>query len=267
MKNLHKKTIVTLVVLLIIMLLSIFVLSKVTTTTTFHANTIASLDEKKATVLKLTAASTAAATAIAAVPGDATTPIANKLADLTSYFLIVLMVVFAEKYLVTLMGYATFMILIPLACLLFALGLLLNKTILKILAGKFAVFGLVIFIIIPASVKVSNAIDATYAASVEATINSAQDTTDQINDNTDEDGNIITKTLSKLTDGISGLVQKGEDLLNNFIESIAVMLVTSCVIPVALIFFAIWLTKMLFGVEINVPRDLPRKITKHKPAN
>lgn len=71
----------------------------------------------------MTATSAAAATAIAAVPGDATTPVANKLADLTSYFLIILMVIFLEKYLVTLTGYAAFNSLIPVAVLLFVLWL------------------------------------------------------------------------------------------------------------------------------------------------
>ena len=70
-----------------------------------HKKTIEALDEKKADILKLTATSAAASTAIAAIPGDATTPIANKLTDLTSYFLIILVVIFLEKYLVTLTGY------------------------------------------------------------------------------------------------------------------------------------------------------------------
>lgn len=59
-----------------------------------HKKTIEALDEKKADILKLTATSAAASTAIAAIPGDATTPIANKLTDLTSYFLIILVVIF-----------------------------------------------------------------------------------------------------------------------------------------------------------------------------
>ena len=90
------------------MVLSMTVVSKAASNPENHKKTIEALDEKKADILKLTATSAAASTAIAAIPGDATTPIANKLTDLTSYFLIILVVIFLEKYLVTLTGYATF---------------------------------------------------------------------------------------------------------------------------------------------------------------
>ena len=73
-------------VALVIMVLSMTVVSKAASNPENHKKTIEALDEKKADILKLTATSAAASTAIAAIPGDATTPIANKLTDLTSYF-------------------------------------------------------------------------------------------------------------------------------------------------------------------------------------
>ena len=128
-------------------------------------------------VLSMTVVSKAA---IAAIPGDATTPIANKLTDLTSYFLIILVVIFLEKYLVTLTGYATFSILIPAACVLFAAGIGFNRTVLKIVAAKIAAFGLVIFMIIPFSMNVSAMIEKTYESTVEETVKEAQDITNEI---------------------------------------------------------------------------------------
>ena len=116
LQKINKRKLAVVLVLLVVLALSMTVVQKAASDPENHTGTIEALDEKKADVLKLTASSAAAATALAAVPGDATTPVANKLADLTSYFLIVLMVVFLEKYLVTLTGYATFFILIPLAC-------------------------------------------------------------------------------------------------------------------------------------------------------
>ncbi len=52
---------------------------------------------KKTTALELTAAATAASAAITLIPGDAGTPIADKLADLSSYFLIVVCAIYLEK--------------------------------------------------------------------------------------------------------------------------------------------------------------------------
>ena len=247
-------------VALVIMVLSMTVVSKAASNPENHKKTIEALDEKKADILKLTATSAAASTAIAA------TPIANKLTDLTSYFLIILVVIFLEKYLVTLTGYATFSILIPAACVLFAAGIGFNRTVLKILAAKIAAFGLVIFMIIPFSMNVSAMIEKTYESTMEETVKEAQDITNEIEKNTDSEGNIIEKALSKIKDGISGLLEKGEELLNQFIELIAVMLVTSCLIPIFIFLFMIWFIRMLFGVQINVPKGVSKQIAAKMPG-
>ena len=187
-ENKNVKKLAWVAVALVIMVLSMTVVSKAASNPENHKKTIEALDEKKADILKLTATSAAASTAIAAIPGDATTPIANKLTDLTSYFLIILVVIFLEKYLVTLTGYATFSILIPAACVLFAAGIGFNRTVLKIVAAKIAAFGLVIFMIIPFSMNVSAMIEKTYESTVEETVKEAQDITNEIEKNTDSEG-------------------------------------------------------------------------------
>ena len=83
----------------ILALASIFGVAKLTTDPAFYQKSIAALEEKQETVLELTAASTAASAAITLLPGDTATPIADKLADLSGYFLIVLCAIFLEKYL------------------------------------------------------------------------------------------------------------------------------------------------------------------------
>ena len=147
------KKIAAVLAILAVMILSMSVFSKVASDPSNHEKTIEALDEKKSDVLKLTAATAAASTALAAIPGDATTPVANKLADLTSYFLVILMVVFLEKYLVTLTGYAAFSVLIPAACVLLAVGICLNRNLLKILAAKIAVFAAVYDLVCPDAVR------------------------------------------------------------------------------------------------------------------
>ncbi|MEI3361149.1 MAG: hypothetical protein V8R75_00450 [Oscillospiraceae bacterium] len=54
--------------------------------------------------------------AVSAVPGDATTPLASKIADLSSYLLLVVGAIMLEKLLLTMLPYAAFTILIPAAC-------------------------------------------------------------------------------------------------------------------------------------------------------
>ena len=101
MKKLSKKTPILAVLLVLAAFFSVFVVSKFAVSPQVHANTIAALEEKQSTVLELTAASTAASAAITLLPGDAATPIAEKLADLSSGFLVVLCAIYLEKYLLT----------------------------------------------------------------------------------------------------------------------------------------------------------------------
>lgn len=102
-------TVLQIVLPLILALISIFVITGYASSVKTHAGTISSLDEKKSTVMELTAATSAAASAaITVIPGDVATPIADKLADLSSYFLVVLSAIYLEKFLVTILGIAAF---------------------------------------------------------------------------------------------------------------------------------------------------------------
>ena len=153
-------------------LLSIFAVGKRASDPAYHQASIDALAEKQETVLELTAASTAASAAITLLPGDTATPIAEKLADLSGYFLIVLCAIFLEKYLLTITSYVSFTILIPAACALGIAALCSEK--LRAALGKLAwhllLFALAIAFAIPAGVKVSSMIEDTYRASIEETI-------------------------------------------------------------------------------------------------
>ena len=83
-----------------------------------HASTVAVIDEKTEDVLKLTASASLASFGVSAIPGDTATPIAGKLADFSEYFLLILTVLYAEKFLITIIGAGVFRILIPCACVL-----------------------------------------------------------------------------------------------------------------------------------------------------
>lgn len=261
-KKMNRQTvkIIKVVVPIVIALLSMLVIARVAGSAEFHAKTIESLDDKKTTVMELTAASTAASAAITLIPGDAATPIATKLADMSSYFLIVICALYLEKYLVTITGYATFMILIPLVCLLCLINVFQKgeniKSMLTRMSIKIGAFAIAIVCVIPVSVQVSNMIEATYSSSMESTIESAKEATNEISDaaaDSDDEEGILSNIISTVKDGVSGLTTKVENVLNNFIEALAVMIVTSCVIPILVLLFFVWIIKILLGVNINLP--------------
>lgn len=227
-----------------------------------HRQTIEALEEKKATVMKLTGAATGVSVAITMIPGDAATPIAEKLADLSTIFLLVFSAIYLEKYLVTITGYAAFKVLVPLACAICAVGILSRCNFMKQIATKLAVFGCAIVLVIPASVGVSNLIEKTYNSSIQSTIDLALETTEEIEEDTElsaakeeeKKGNLFSELLSKVSDTVTVATDKIENVLNHYLEALAVLLVTSCVIPVLVLFFFVWLVKIILGVDIPTPK-------------
>ena len=183
--NENTKRWVWIILPLVLALISALVVSRFAASADFHEKTITALDDKKATVLELTAASTAASAAITLLPGDTATPIAEKLADMSTYFLVVLCAIYVEKYLVTVTGYASFVILIPIACVLYSAGTAIAKDAWKKLARKFALFAIAIVLVIPASVKVSDLIEHTYQSSIRNTVDAAKEATKDIQNSSD----------------------------------------------------------------------------------
>ena len=171
----YKKCIIA-VILLLVAILSVTVIGKYVSAPENHQKTIASLDEKKQTVMELTAASTVTSALITLLPGDTATPIAEKMADVSGYLLVVLCAIYLEKYLVTITGYVAFTYLIPIACGLWILNLAFENATVRKLAANLAVFGLAISLVVPASVKISDLIGDTYQAQIEATIEDAKNT-------------------------------------------------------------------------------------------
>lgn len=293
--NFIKQKCITAAVLLLVAILSITVVGKYASAPENHQKTIASLDEKKQTVMELTAASTVTSALITLLPGDTATPIAEKMADVSGYLLVVLCAIYLEKYLVTITGYVAFIYLIPIACGLWILNLAFENATVRKLAAKLAVFGIAIFLVVPASVKISDLIGDTYQAQIEATIEDARNTqsilenSGVVNDtNAAENGTGITGTATENTqeknnsesssvsnifdwakDAISSakdsvanvvenvtisteeLVQKVENSLNHFIEAVAVMIITSCVIPMLVLLLFFWMVKIVLDVDLS----------------
>ena len=219
--------------------------------------TIGTLDEKKDTVMALSAAATAASVMVSAIPGDAATPIANELADLSTMFLLVLAALYLEKYLLTIVGYGFATLIVPAVCALWIVYELKKDDRIKTFSLKLLAFGLVLFIAVPGSVRIANMIDETYKESISTTVESANNAAEDIDQAKDDKG-IFDSIVSGITDGITGSLTYLKNLLSKFIEAVAVMIVTSCMIPIAVFAFLAWFINFLFGININLPK-IPRR--------
>ena len=255
-----------LAVLLLVAVVSFFYVGDWAMDPDTHAEIIASLDSKVETVLKLTGASTVASAGISAIPGDTATPIAEKLADFSEVFLVILCVLYAEKYALAIIGAATFKILIPAACVLVGISIFSESALWRRLAVKFTVFGLIIFILIPVSIRVSDLIYATYDDSINNTISAAEQMASDTSLIADaqEDSGVIDSILSGISDSVSGLTERAANTLSRFVETLAVMIVTSCIIPLLVVVFFVWVAKILTGVNFMPDLKNSRDIFGHR---
>lgn len=253
MENERNHKVLFFILPVIIALISVFVFARLAASPSIYTKLLNSLDRKRNTVLELTAASTTASAAITLLPGDTATPIAEKLADLSGYFLIVLCAIYLEKYLLPIAGGVSFGILIPVACLLEILFVLKKGRGFQRQAVRILLFGFAFYLLIPASVGVSDMIEKTYQASINETIELAVQTSKTIEE---EDETGLFDRLTEITDAVSDIPAKLRNVLNDFLEALAVMIITSCVIPILVMVFFVWFIRILMGGE-QLPFYLP----------
>ena len=245
------------------------------TSVEFHAGSIEYLNEKIGQVLALCASSAAISTGITLLPGDAGTTVAEAIMDSTGYFFVVLLGLYLEKYLLVLTSYLSFYFLFPLACLIKIKQVLLNQFNVSKIARKLVIFGLMILCIIPISVQVSKLVEHTFDYQITDLQNEAVALENEINEESNKQNEIIiesqndsfwdktTKVFGHVVDSIGGilgsfakstseLLEKANQLLANFIEKAVIMIITSCVIPIAVFFLFLMGTKYILELDINV---------------
>ena len=287
----QRMTYVCLAIALVVGLISFFVLGSHFSNPEAYTHTIESLDRKKDTVMSLVGASTGSSAAITLLPGDVGTPIAEKLMDLGSDFMVVLAAIFLEKDLLTILGFVSFRILIPVSCVSYAASVFVRHDrpfffFLRQLAIKVGAFGIAAVLVVPASVGVSRMIEDTYQSSIDQTIEAAEQASDDAEalaqseaeaagqgTATEQQQTGLIETIQQLPQAIQqipqtvvGVSQEAQRSVNNFIEALAVMVVTSCVIPILVLMFFVWLMRAILGIDINVPTQalVPRSVGKHR---
>ena len=215
-----------------------------------HTELVASLDAKISTVMKLAATSTMASAGVSAMPGDTASGIAEKLADLSGIFLVILCVLYSEKFLVCFVGLAAFRYILPLALLLVAGSLIPRFGTLRAAGVKLVIFALVLFLAIPFSIRLSDSIYGIYEESVSDTLSTAEKLGSDLSGMSSEEAEDST-LWEKMGMSVRGVTDKAANTFNRLLESIAILLVTTCVIPLLGLVIVVWLIKLLFGVDLS----------------
>ncbi len=233
------KKITAIVLILLVAVISLTVIAPWAASPDTHTHALEQTEEKVGTVMTLSGGAAATSATLSLLPGDMCTPIAEQLAELAKYFLLILSALYLEKFMITITGYITFSFLIPIACLILCVGLIWNKNGIKVIAAKVAIIGLVIYLIVPASVKLSDLIYDTQSEHIESAITEYNEL--EI-DGDSEDGffNEFTTITTETVDRVTAFV-------GSLMESLAVMIVASCVVPILVFVLLVWMVKTIFG--------------------
>lgn len=266
----NKLRIAIITVLALTIILSCTVVGNRLTDPATYTHTIEVLDEHRSTVLGLSAASAAASAAVSALPDDICSPLAQEISEFTTWFLMILSVVYLEKYLLTIFGAAACYLLIPLGCGALLINCFFPRGILQSIAAKLIALGAALLLVIPTSVWISDQINAIYSKSIDITVQSAgavsENLIGDISGDNQENTTVIDEAKAILGDAkgsVAGVIEQFRNVLNRFIEATAVMIVTTCFIPILVILFFIWIVKTLFHIQIILPAQLPKPKRKH----
>lgn len=255
----HAATAIKILSLLLAAALSFFVATTKLPETNFVKGSLQSVEDSSNTVMTLSAATLSASLAISALPDDFATPLADSLADMNIYFVAILVVLFFEKILIRYGIKAAFAILIPLACFVGILFIATKRDILKGLAARLCVLGLAVAFVVPFSTHITNIVASDLTAYVNDTIEETENGADKLNEAME--GNTEDKTIfDNLSDlfqtaihGISDLMLHFQNTIRRCMNSIAILILTNCLMPLLTFFVLKWILKEIVQIAIPMP--------------
>ncbi len=257
-------------VLLLIAALSFFFATAKFPETGFIRDSLESVENSSATVMKFSAATLSTSLAISALPDDFATPLADSLADMNFYFIIILVILFLEKILIRYGVALAFAILIPAACILYIPSFFVRRRFLRLsrpfksFAVRLCVLSLAVALVVPCSTHLTHFVAADLTEYVEETIRETEDGADKLNEAMADgaEGKTIFEKLSDLFQtaihGISDLMQHFQNMIRKCMNSIAILILTDCLMPLLTFFFLKWIIRELFQIVIPLPAAFRR---------
>ena len=247
-------------ILVLIGVFSFFVITSWLPDRGFIQDSIESVKESSNTVMKFSAATLSTSLAISALPDDFATPLADSLADMNIYFIAILVMLHFEQLLIRYGVKLAFAIAIPVACGIGILSILLKKELLKGIAARVAVLGLAVALVVPCSTHITNYIAADLKAYVENTIADTEDGGDKLNEAM-EGGTEEQTMFEKLSDLFQTAINDMSNLMTHFqntirkcMNSIAILILTNCLMPIVNFFILKWILKETFHIALPMPQ-------------
>ena len=247
-------------ILVLIGVFSFFVVTSWLPDRDFIQDSLEIVEESSNTVMKFSAATLSTSLAISALPDDFATPLADSLADMNIYFIAILVMLHFEQLLIRYGVKLAFAIAIPAACGIGILSILLKKDLLKGIAARVAVLGLAVALVVPCSTHITNYVATDLTTYVENTIVDTEDGADKLNEAM-EGGTEEQTIFEKLSDLFQTAINDMSNLMSHFqntirkcMNSIAILILTNCLMPLVNFFILKWILKETFHIALPMPQ-------------
>ena len=271
----RKEKLVKILAIVFLMVFSFTVLTHVIPESKFVQDTVKHLEDSQNTIMKFSGTTIATSLSLSALPNDFASPLASTVSDLNTYFIFIFAVLFVEKLLVIEGIKIALVWMIPAACVLGILAIVFEKEMFKNFAKKLLILGISVIMVVPMSTHFTETVCADYLTYVDETIEEADAGAGKINEIMAE-GNEEATFFDKLSDAFKTAISDVNDLLAYFknvvkkcVNSVAVMIVTTFVLPMQVMLLFRWLLTELFAlhlpapkVSIKLPKELKNKFRK-----
>lgn len=271
----RKEKLVKILAIVFLMVFSFTVLTHVIPESKFVQDTVKHLEDSQNTIMKFSGTTIATSLSLSALPNDFASPLASTVSDLNTYFIFIFAVLFVEKLLVIEGIKIALVWMIPAACVLGILAIVFEKEMFKNFAKKLLILGISVILVVPMSTHFTETVCADYLTYVDETIEEADAGAGKINEIMAE-GNEEATFFDKLSDAFKTAISDVNDLLAYFknvvkkcVNSVAVMIVTTFVLPMLVMLLFRWLLTELFAlhipapkVSIKLPKELKNKFRK-----
>ena len=261
----NKKKIVSVIICFALAIISFTFVAPKLENINAYPGTTQRLDDKRISVMEVSAALAGISVAVAAVPGDSTTPIADNIAQYSSYLIWVLGAIMLEKFLLPVMGLVTWRILFPLALVLLGLFIIFNKKIFVAFSVRLALLGIALFSIIPLGIRLGDIVDDSFGldaaieriktGSEEIDSETSGETTEAEEEESDGIWDSIVNAGKKVVGAVAGfgaeLWEKVKMILGEVMDVIAAFIVSSCVIPIGILFILLAIVKRVSSAVIK----------------
>lgn len=273
LKTKHAQLAIKILLLSLVGAISFFFLTSWIPETDFVKESIESIENSKDTVMVLSGATISASVAISALPGDFAIPLANSLSDMNVYFVAILIILFFEKVIVKYGIIIAFSILIPASCAAGIISIFVKNNLMKGFAIRLCTLALAAAFVVPCSTHLANYVaeELEFSSYVEETINETEAGSDKLNQAMNEGGD-EKSIFDKLSDlfltaikGITDLMDYFQDIIRKCMNSIAILIMTNCVMPILTFFVLKWILKETFHIAIpNIPLKPHHHHFKHE---